>query len=422
MHPIKAILSNYNHAKTKGIYSVCSANRLVIKAAFLKAKERGSDVLIEATANQVNQFGGYTGMMPADFIAFCHSIADEAGLDKSRIIFGGDHLGPLVWQGEPEEAAMDKAKALVKAFVEAGFTKIHIDTSMRLIGDSVTEKLKNETIARRAAVLIQTCLSVKNSRELVFIIGSEVPVPGGEDQPHGMTVTRKDDLIQMIDCFKKTFDAHGLSQAWEDVVGVVVQPGVEFYDESVWAYQHEKAKELTETLHRFPALVFEGHSTDYQNREYLRKMVDDGIRILKVGPALTFYMREALFALANIENALIPQEERSKFVSLLDEVMIEDPSQWQRYYKGTESEVALKRKYSYLDRIRYYLADERVMAAQAKLIENISKVKVPPGLLSQFLPIQKGKVVSAENQYNAEDLILSRIMDCIDDYEYAVYR
>ncbi len=202
MNPIKKLLSETEQTNVKGIYSVCSANRLVLKASFLKAKEHNSYALIEATANQVNQSGGYTGMQPKDFVDFCLKIADEAEFEHKHIIFGGDHLGPHVWRNETEDTAMEKAKELVRLYVEAGFTKIHIDTSMRLKNDNAKEKLGVDTIGRRAALLIEECLKIPVEQELVFVIGSDVPVPGGDGNLHTINITRREDLIEMLSSFK----------------------------------------------------------------------------------------------------------------------------------------------------------------------------------------------------------------------------
>jgi tagatose-1,6-bisphosphate aldolase non-catalytic subunit AgaZ/GatZ len=60
---------------TQGIYSVCSAHRQVIEAAVSQAKSDQSLLLIEATCNQVNQEGGYTGMTPNDFRFFSSPFA-----------------------------------------------------------------------------------------------------------------------------------------------------------------------------------------------------------------------------------------------------------------------------------------------------------------------------------------------------------
>ena len=118
-----------------GIYSVCSAHPVVIDAAIAQADADGTPTLIEATSNQVDQFGGYTGMRPADFRDLVHRIADDRGFDRERVVLGGDHLGPDRWQRRPAAEAMANADALVAAYVEAGFSKIHLDCSMSCADD-----------------------------------------------------------------------------------------------------------------------------------------------------------------------------------------------------------------------------------------------------------------------------------------------
>lgn len=70
MHPLEKIVQQHKSGKQNGIYSVCSAHPLVIEAALLQALDNDSFLLIEATSNQVDQFGGYTGMTPADFYQY----------------------------------------------------------------------------------------------------------------------------------------------------------------------------------------------------------------------------------------------------------------------------------------------------------------------------------------------------------------
>ena len=66
-HPLQVMMEKRRQGIRCGIPSYCSANELVLEIALRRAKENNTPVLIEATANQVNQFGGYTGMMPKDF-------------------------------------------------------------------------------------------------------------------------------------------------------------------------------------------------------------------------------------------------------------------------------------------------------------------------------------------------------------------
>ena len=162
-----------------GIPSFCTANELVIEACIRQAARFNDYVLIEATANQVNQYGGYTGMKPADFRDFVFEIADRNGFDRDRIILGGDHLGPLTWQNEPEASAMAKSVELVKLFVSAGFKKIHLDTSMRVADDPTDRPLTDETIARRGAILYKACEEAYQER---------LKTHPGEERPAFITV------------------------------------------------------------------------------------------------------------------------------------------------------------------------------------------------------------------------------------------
>ena len=147
MHILKDILQNRKSGRLQGVYSACTASPAVLEAAMLRAKQTDTPAVVEATANQVNQFGGYTGMRPADYFKFINDSAEKVGLDQNQLIVGGDHLGPLVWKDESADSAMDKAEALVKEYVEAGFTKIHIDTSMMLGGDDRSKRLPDEVIS-----------------------------------------------------------------------------------------------------------------------------------------------------------------------------------------------------------------------------------------------------------------------------------
>ena len=61
-------IQNHWQNYSLGIYSVCSINHFVLQAAMSQAKEDGSFLLIESTSNQVDQFGGYSGLNPHQFI------------------------------------------------------------------------------------------------------------------------------------------------------------------------------------------------------------------------------------------------------------------------------------------------------------------------------------------------------------------
>lgn len=427
---ISQIVFKQKNGIPAGCYSACTANEWVIEAVLEKAKEHNTYAVIEATANQVNQFGGYTGMKPIDFKNMVFAIAEKTGMDKNKIILGGDHLGPLVWKDETNVIAMKYAEELISEYVMSGYTKIHIDTSMRLSEDISDTVLSDEIIAERSAFLLKSAKKAfdlykeKNpeAEEPVFIIGSEVPVPGGtEESEETVNVTGAEDFVRTVTTFKEVYARHALS--FDDIVAVVVQPGVEFADDSVIEYCPEKTAALSNALRKYSNLVFEGHSTDYQKREDLKAMVRDGVGILKVGPALTFSFREALFALELIEKELYrtkPFVKLSNIKSVIENSMIENPKNWCKYYHGNRAEIMCSINYSYSDRSRYYMSDEIIASSISTLIENINSVDVPMTLISQYMPKQYDHLRKNKKDLTAEWLIKDKIKDRIDDYLYAV--
>ena len=430
MHLIKKIVKDQQSGIKRGIYSVCSANKYVIRASLLKAKSDNTDVLIESTCNQVNQFGGYTGMKPEDFKQFVFEIAEDVGIKRDKIILGGDHLGPNVWQDESEEEAMFKAWEMVRQYVLAGYTKIHLDASMPLASDR-NIPLVPEVIAERGARLCKAAEEAyqelkkinPDAVQPVYVIGTEVPTPGGmQDESETLQVTEVSDFRETVELSKNAFQEYDLQNAWENVVAVVVQPGVEFGNNIVEEYDPEEARELVEALHEYENIVFEGHSTDYQTPELLKKMVEDGIAILKVGPALTFAVREALYGLAKIENELYKFNSSinlSKFIETLDMEMIENPSNWKKHYLGKEKKIQFDRKYSFLDRSRYYYSSEEVERAINKLITNLKLREMPLTLISQCLPKQYKHLRSGLINNNPTDFIIDNVIDVLDDYSQA---
>lgn len=427
MHPIQKIISDYNKGVKKGIYSCCCANAIVIKAAMKQALDAGSEVLIEATANQVNQFGGYTGMTPPDFVRYVHEIAEEVGFPVSRLILGGDHLGPLTWTDLPEGEAMRHAEDLVRAYAGAGFTKIHIDTSMKVASDDPNSRLSDEVIARRGARLCRAAeeayenhlRSNPEAQKPVYVIGSEVPIPGGAKEAEKMQITTPRDCESTIETFHAAFLREDLTEAWSRVVGVVVQPGVEFGSFSVVDYDRDKAAELRTVLEKHPQLCFEAHSTDYQTAAHLRQLVEDGFLILKVGPALTFALREGMLAMAGMEQELLGYKS-SHYREALEETMQQDPSKWIKYYHGNRKEQQFACIYSYSDRQRYYSGDEVVKQAQETLLRNMEKLEIPDVLLSQYMPIQHQKVKDGRLKAKPEALLCDYVIErCILDYAKA---
>lgn len=430
---IKDIIKAQKNGIAKGIYSVCTANEFVIEAVIERAQKDKSFVLVESTCNQVNQFGGYTGMKPDDFKNHIYNIAKKIGFPVERLILGGDHLGPNPWKNENADSAMEKAGSLIEEYILAGYTKIHIDTSMYLADDPGKgfERMDNNLIVRRGVELALRAenayqkLKKKNpsAESPLYVIGSEVPVPGGaEEREEEIKVTSPEELKETITLYEKFFYEYNLQDAWERVIGIVVQPGVEFGTDYVIKYNRDKANALSSFLDDYQNLVFEAHSTDYQKRECLRQMVEDGFCILKVGPALTFALREALFALEYIEREILGDnsERLSKLQETLDGVMLEDPADWKKYYNGSRDEIRLDRKYSMSDRIRYYWAKPEVIEAVNRLTNNLESREISLNLLSQFLPEQYQRIREGSVKNEVQALIRDKIGKVISDYDQAV--
>jgi len=427
MHPLKRLIADRKSGKPRGVYSACSASPYVLEAVIQRAVETGTEALIESTANQVNQFGGYTGMAPDNFAAFVDGVARKYDFPRDRLILGGDHLGPLTWQSEPEASAMEKSEELIRRYILAGFTKIHIDTSMRVSDDNAALRLSDEKISARAARLVKKAeesyvqLKARDPGALrpVYVIGSEVPIPGGVQEEEAVSVTKPEDFKKTVDAFKAAFEEYGISDAWDNVVAVVVQPGVEFGDEMVHEYDRSKAKALVGALKDYPELVFEGHSTDYQTSEKIREMVEDGIAILKVGPALTFAQREAMFALAMMEEELLygnKNVELSNFRAVLEKAMFDNPSYWKKHYHGERNTLAFKCKYSFSDRCRYYFPEPQVRQAIGRMMGNLRTTKIPLSLISQYMPVQYAKIRKGMLCVDPEALLRDRIINTIDKY------
>jgi len=404
----------------RGIYSVCSANHLVIEAAFSQAALDQSPLLIEATSNQVNQDGGYTGMTPAQFRDYVTQIASRQHFPLEQLILGGDHLGPNPWRKQSAEAAMEKACAMIAAYAKAGFGKLHLDASMPCADDRLP--LTTETIAKRAAKLCATAEAAVIGSEFrpVYIIGSEVPTPGGaiEELEH-IAVTTTESVRETLSVHENVFRERGLLSAWERVVGIVVQPGVEFGDDAVIEFLPDKASDLAAFIAQQKQIVYEAHSTDYQTAKSLQALIEKHFGILKVGPELTYVMREAVFGLARIEEELISESRRSFIRQVLERAMMENADDWKPYYHGDEVELRLARAYSYSDRIRYYWPNTEVSLALARLIDNLRSKPAPLPLISQYLPRQADAIRYGLIQNQPRAIIHHRIRESFSRYAQA---
>jgi D-tagatose 6-phosphate 4-epimerase len=403
-----------------GITSVCSAHPFVLRAALRDGRKSDVTVLIEATCNQVNHQGGYTGMVPTDFAELVVKIADEESCPPGQIVLGGDHLGPNPWRDRPAEEAMVEAESLVAAYVAADFRKIHLDASMGCKGEPIA--LDDEATAARAvrlAAVAEETARGTGGEMPVYVIGTEVPPPGGADHTLiAIEPTSPDAARRTIEVHRATFLKAELGDAFSRVIGLVVQPGVEFGNHNVIRYDRLKARDLIHVLDDEPQFVFEAHSTDYQGREPLSGLVEDGFAILKVGPELTFVLREALYALDLIASDLLPDYGDRPLYKAMEERMLANPKNWDRHYDGDEVEKRVLRHYSLSDRIRYYWAMPAAQAAVDRLVAALKDRSVPMPLFRQHLP---GAEHFADTPLDPAEVLIWRVGQSLKTYHGACH-
>jgi D-tagatose-1,6-bisphosphate aldolase subunit GatZ/KbaZ len=425
MKALLDLIARHKAGERSGIFSVCSAHPLVIETTFRHAKSRGMPcALVEATSNQVNQDGGYTGMRPADFREFAYRIADCVGLARDRVLLGGDHLGPNVWQNLPAEEAVKRSEVLIEQYVRAGFRKIHLDCSMSCAGD--VTPLPAGTVASRAARLCAVAERVfaqSGGEPPVYVIGTEVPVPGGAaEELDTLAVTSPDAARSTIESHRALFEQRGLADAWRRVIALVVQPGVEFDHRKTIPYMPEKARPLSRMIEGQSGILFEAHSTDYQTRSALAALVRDHFAILKVGPALTFALREALWALDAMEREWIEPPRASGFRSTVLARLKAQPRHWIKYYHARGAALDFDLQYSLSDRIRYYWPDPEIARAQQALFRNLAENPPPSALISQYLPIAHRALSEGLIGNKPADLAIAHVWAVLDGYAAATMR
>lgn len=390
---LREVIAANRNGRRAAIPSVCSAHPDVLRASLLLAEELDRPLVVEATSNQVNQFGGYTGMTPAGFVRFLRWLAKTAGVDQARIVLGGDHLGPQVWRNGPADVAMDHAIVMVADYARAGFTKIHLDCSEGCEGEPA--QVDDETAASRSALLAEACDgAAPDPGAMDYIIGTEVPPPGGaRDGDHGgdeagaeIPPTTPAAAHATLKAHHAAFSDRGLGRLWPQVCGLVVQPGVEFSAHAVHHLPQGEGAALRAVLDAWPGVCFEAHSTDYQRPQAYPRLAAMGFGIHKVGPALTFAFRQAVYGLDML--ARIAGADLEPLPEVMERAMLARPKYWQGHCAAEDARsLRLLRHFSYADRIRYYWPEPEPRAALDRLYAVLADLPLPQSALSQvFVP------------------------------------
>ena len=188
-------------------------------------------------------------------------------------------------------------------------------------------------------------------------------------------------------------------------------------------YDSSKAQSLSQYIKKIPFnIAYEAHSTDYQNPNAYMALVKDHFAILKVGPQLTFAMREALFALSHIEQHYIDADKCANLPQVLESEMLANSKYWQKFYQVEESEALLYRRFSYSDRIRYYWNTEQVELAVAKLMSNLTTITMPLPLISQYMPEQYQQIRNGLLKNCPRELAIHKIMQVTSTYAAACHQ
>ena len=416
MNTLTEIITANRAGTALSLPSICSAHRDVLRASMLMPEASERPLLIEATSNQVNQYGGYTGMNAADFVSYIHDIASECRFPTDRLILGGDHLGPQAWKHLDATNAMEKAHVLVDSYAKAGFSKIHLDCSEGCKGEPA--HLGDEEVAARAAALAETCeRAAPDNETLTYIVGTEVPVPGGARNDHqGILPTRPESAIATYQTHMACFSEASAAR----IAGLVVQPGIEFGAETVDHLPAVDTSGLRAALDAMPSVTYEAHSTDYQRVDAYPRLAQMGFAIHKVGPALTFAYRKALYGLDAIRAVLDPASTRLS--DLMEREMTDDPSAWSGHYKGSEHTLGVLRHFSYSDRIRYYWTKPGAISAVAELFDGLSNRHLPDPLVLQYFDeaaYWRAETLPGHLQ-RADRLMLATVQQALAPYYFKV--
>ncbi len=354
-----------NLIKSKALPSFCTSNLDVIRLAILYCKLRNYPILIESTSSQVNQHKGYSGKNPKNFFNSVNNIAKKLKYQK-KLYIGGDHLGPLPWKNKNSKLGIKNSIKLINDCLKSNYSKIHIDTSIKCSDDT---KLTSEEIFSRTKIILNKIKKNKKLRKIFLIIGTEVPLSGGNDKSK-IKLTSKAQIIEEVKKFKNILKSINLMNK---TFGLVIEPGMKFMDYKIQIpkFKNFKNKQKLSKKNKF---VYEAHSTDYQPKSSLKKLVNNNFKFLKVGPELTYNYCRSLFLMEKIERSYqFPIS--SNFEKKIMNTMQKNKKYWKNYYSGNKRKLNNLLLNSKLDRMRYYLNVQNITKSIDLLRKNINKTE-----------------------------------------------
>ena len=389
--------------------SFCTANFNVIKILIIFAKRYNLPILLESTSNQVNQFGGYTGLKPKEFCKKINELKKRIKIKNSQVMIGADHLGPLPWKKLNSNTAIKNSKILIKKCVALNYDKIHIDSTIRCKND----KNLDLNLIRSRSEKIFNNVPKKFIKNIFFVFGSEVPFAGGGNNNKirpSILNNIKTDYLLYNSILKDS------NKNRKNKFSLVIEPGMAFSNSKIILPKLKKFKEKF-SFSRKKKISYEAHSTDFQHLKTLKKLVKNNFKFLKVGPELTFYFYHAVKKMEEIELRNFKQKSNITFELL--RAMKNKNKYWKNYYRGEKNKIEFLKLNSYLDRMRYYWDNKYVKKSMVKLFKNINTI--PKKVLVKELKLKssKKKQYNKINLSNSDYIIFNFLSPTIEKYYLA---
>ncbi|MDR3473889.1 MAG: class II D-tagatose-bisphosphate aldolase, non-catalytic subunit [Devosia sp.] len=358
-----------------GLPAYCTAHPETLRAILRCYADDYEPLLIEVDAAAVNLGGGYAGMTPGGFRNFIEIMAAGEGVDPARLILGAARVGTGLWKTEPVASAMTSAAALIRAYVEAGFVKLHLDASSACADD---ETVSPENVAGRTAALCWAAEAAAQGRPVLYALGgaSSARAPGTPATPA--------EARQLFDLHQQAFGSAGIGTAFERVIALVLESGAGYTNAAVLPFLPGPLAGLAQMLPSPPSdAVFQAPATDYQDEAALRALVAAHFAILEVGPELANAFGRAVVAMAHLEAHLSVRV--SDVLAVIEKEMLRDPAGWQDQIPDDDRAAAM-RLFGLTGPLRAYWARPPIAAALQRLFANIDAARPEAGLLAQYAP------------------------------------